>query len=244
MKKRIIYTAVILMSSFIITSCTGDLDLIPKYSESSAKVYNDADNYVNVLAKIYGGLVLSGNEGPAGNPDIADIDEGFSPYLRVYWNLQELPTDEAVCGWNDTGIPELNTMTWGSSNSFVKAMYSRLFFQITLCNEFIRESSQENMDRRGFSAEDQTRIAGYRAEARFLRALSWYHALDLFGNVPFMTEEDGIGSFTPEQTNRNDLFAYVESELLAIETDLLAPKTNEYARVDKAAASFYWHSCT
>jgi hypothetical protein len=238
MKKRIIYTAFVLMSSFIITSCTGDLDLIPKYSDSSAKVYNDADNYVNVLAKIYGGLVLSGNEGPAGNPDIADIDEGFSPYLRVYWNLQEIPTDEAVCGWNDTGIPELNTMTWGSNNSFVKAMYSRLFFQITLCNEFIRESSVENMERRGFSAEDQARITKYRSEARFLRALSWYHALDLFGNVPFMTEEDGIGSFTPEQTNRNDLFAYVESELLEIEPDLLAPKTNEYARVDQAAAWF------
>lgn len=238
MKKRLIHIALVVASVITISACTSDLDMVPRNSFSSAKVYNDANNYVNVLAKIYGGLVLSGNEGPAGNPDIADIDEGFSPYLRVYWNLQEIPTDEAVCGWNDTGIPELNGMTWGSSNSFVKAMYSRLFFQITLCNEFIRESSDENMDRRGFSEDDKTRIREYRSEARFLRALSWYHAMDLFGNVPFMTEEDGIGSFTPEQIDRADLFNYIESELTDIENILKAPRTNEYARVDKAAAWF------
>ena len=234
---KLIYSTLIVFAGFIfISSCTKDLDTTPKFGLNSATVYGDVDNYINVLAKIYAGLTLSGNEGPAGKPDIQDIDEGFSSYIRVYWNLQELPTDESICGWNDTGIPELNTMAWGSSNSFVKAMYSRLYFQIALCNEFIREASDENLDRRGFSETDKETIRTYRSEVRFLRALSWYHAIDIFGNVPFITEDDGIGSITPPQIQRAELFDYVESELKDIENTLKAARTNEYARADQAAA--------
>ena len=235
--KTTLYSTILILF-VMITSCTKDLDLEPKYGLNSSAVYNDANNYINVLAKLYAGLTLTGNQGPAGDADIADIDEGFSSYIRVLWNLQQLPTDESICGWNDTGIPELNTMTWGSSNSFVKAMYSRLFFQIALTNEFIRESSDENLDRRDFSESDKELIRGYRAEARFLRALSWYHAIDLFGSVPFMDENDGIGSFLPEQISRANLFDYVEEELKDLETKLPAAQSNEYARADRAAAWF------
>ena len=114
---------------FAMNACHKDLNLEPEYGFNAAVVYEDPANYANVIAKLYGGFVLSGNEGPAGNPDIADIDEGFSPYLRVYWNLQELPTDAAKCRWNDVGIPELSRIEWSAANSFTKAMYSRVFFQ-------------------------------------------------------------------------------------------------------------------
>ncbi len=58
----------------------------------------------------------------------------------------------------------------------------------------------------------------------------------MFGSVPFVTEEDAVGSFLPEQISRTDLFDYVESELLAIEAALMAAKTNVYGRVDQASA--------
>ena len=74
------------------------------------------------------------------------------------------------------------------------------------------------------------------AEARFLRALSYYHALDLFGNVPFVTEADNVGAFLPKQISKANLFTYVETELKAIETQLKDARTNEYGRADKAAA--------
>ncbi|MFX8824922.1 hypothetical protein ABTM64_20560, partial [Acinetobacter baumannii] len=60
--------------------------------------------------------------------------------------------------------------------------------------------------------------------------------MDLFGNVPFATEKDAIGTFLPKQISRSDLFNYVESELKAIEPLLVAAKSNEYGRADKAAA--------
>ena len=70
-----------------------------------------------------------------------------SPHMYGYYGTcEELPTDEAICGWNDPGIPELNSGTWNSTSSFVQAMYYRIFYQIPLCNEFIRFCSDDWMN--------------------------------------------------------------------------------------------------
>jgi len=192
MKKSIFY-AVFVGILWIGNSCNKQLNQSPKYGLNAETVYKDPNNYIKVLAKLYSGLSMTGNQGPAGQADIAGIDEGFSAYVRVLWNLQELPTDEAVCGWNDPGIPEL----------------------------------VEN---------DKQMIRTYRNEARFLRALSYYHAMDLFGNVPFVDENDQVGAFQPERITRSDLFNYVESELLAIEPSLTSAASVVYGHASKAAA--------
>ncbi len=224
------------LSAFL-TSCFKDLDVVPLgNSVTAATVYDDVDSYKKVLAKLYAGLALSGQEGPAGQPDISGIDEGFSTYLRQYWKAQELTTDEAVIAWNDGNIHDFHQQDWDANNEFITAMYNRIFYQIALVNEFIRETTDEKMTARGASDAIKAEVATYRAEARFLRALSYYHALDMFRNVPFVTEEDAVGSFFPTQTNTNDLFAYVESELKAVESLLVDARANEYARADKAAA--------
>ncbi len=224
------------LTGFLLVSCTKDLDRKPFYDVTSAVVYKDLAGYKEVLAKAYAGLSLTGNRGPDGNGDISGIDEGFSSYLRQYWQAQELSTDEAVIGWNDATIRDFHTMTWGSSDVFLRAIYNRIYFQVTLCNEFIRESTPGKLSDRNITGADATEIGFFRAEARFLRAMSYYHALDLFGNVPFVTENDPIGKFLPSQITRVNLFNYIESELKAIENDLKAAKSNEYGRVDKAAA--------
>jgi hypothetical protein len=59
--------------------------------------------------------------------------------------------------------------------------------------------------------------------------------MDLFGNPPFVTEESLIGGANPPQIQRAQLYAYVISELNAIEPAMPAPKANEYGRADKAA---------
>lgn len=221
------------------TSCLNDLDLVPKNEVTSASIYSDFNNYKNVLAKLYGGYSLTGQQGPDGRPDVAGIDEGASSYTRSYWQLQEQPTDETVLAWvNDAGVAPLNTMTWSASNDISKAMYYRIYYQITLANEFIRETSDELLSSRGIIGQELELAKEYRAEARVLRALSYWHALDLFGSVPFVTELDGVGSFSPELINEADLFTYIESELtdLVEGDELVDARQNEYARADKATA--------
>lgn len=231
-KKYFIWVA---LFSVLIVSCTKDLNRTPSSGLTSETLYNSEAGYKSSLAKIYGGFALTGNEGPAGSGDLGGIDEGFSSYLRNYWNMQELPTDEAVIGWNDATIKDFHYMTWTPSDVFIRAMYSRIFYEITLANAFIRESADDKLSTRGITGADATKVKGYQAEARFLRALSYWHALDLFGNPTFVTEKDPIGAFLPPQTQRADLFNYIESELKAVESLLPDPKQNEYARADKAA---------
>lgn len=236
--KNIKSFALLIALFFAATGCFKDLDTAPldPLEITSGTVYNDPTTYKKVLAKLYAGFAVSGQEGPSGQADISGIDEGFGQYLRGYWYHQELTTDEAIIGWNDQTIQDFHNQSWTPGDGFIFAFYSRIFYQISVCNEFLRETTDARLDSRGVSGALRSEIAGFRAEARFLRALSYWHALDLFRNVPFVTEDDAVGAFFPKQTNAADLFAYIESELLAVESLLPAPRTNEYARADRAAA--------
>jgi hypothetical protein len=222
--KLIVIASVIL---FLASACFSDLD--PKSlgpnSLNSATVYQTTADYKSGLAKVYAAFSLSGQQGPAGNPDIINVDEGFATYLREYWNCQELPTDEAVYSWAEDGnIRPLHFQTWTPTNTFTSMMYTRIMLAVSYANEFIRATAK--------SSDADVQMFG--AEARFLRALAYYHALDLFGNVSFVTEEDLPGAFFPKQISRADLFTYIESELTALEGLLGEPKF-EYGRADKAA---------
>ena len=236
--KKIKYIFTLLAGLMLLTTgCIKDLDTIPLDEDqtTAATVFNDPAAYKQILAKLYAGLAVTGQQGPAGQPDISGIDEGFGQYLRALWYHEELPTDEAIISWNDQTIHDFHNQSWNSSDVFVSAMYYRIFYQITACNEYLRQTTDEKLDDRGVEPGLREKIKTYRAEARFLRALSYWHALDLFGNVPFVTENDPIGAFLPQQINRKDLFNYIETELKDIESDLKDPGTNEYARADKAA---------
>jgi hypothetical protein len=222
---------------FTTVGCMKDLDTTPfdPDLQTADIVFEDPGAYKRVLAKLYAGFAVSGQQGPAGQADISEIDEGFGQYLRGYWYHQELTTDEALIGWNDQTIKDFHGHTWGASDGFTYAFYSRVFYQIAASNEFIRETSDSKLDKRNVAGPLRDEIKAFRAEARFLRALSYWHGLDIFRNTPFATEENVVGD-VPKQTNAQDLFNYLETELKAIEADLRAPRTNEYGRADQAAA--------
>jgi hypothetical protein len=216
--------------------CT-DLTVQPKSTVTDANVFNDPTSYKSFIARVYVGLAVSGQQGPSGRPDISGIDEGFSQYLRLLWEAEELPTDAAVIGWGDVGLPEMNTQTWAVTNSFVVAMYYRIFYQIGLANEFLRQTTDAKLAERGnVSATLKTTIEQYRAEARFLRALSYWHGIDLFGNIPLLTEKDALGSTPPAQATRSEIYNFVVSELTAIVNELPAPGASTYGRATGPAA--------
>lgn len=221
--------------TMVLTSCEKDLDRFPKSEITSNNVYNDFANYKGVLAKAYAGLAISGQDGGDGRADVGGIDAGTSNYLRQYFQMQELPTDEAIMAWNDGNLPDIHNMTWGANNEFIRAIYYRIMYQVGVANELIRETSDDKLSSRNITGSNAEEARLYRNEARFLRALSYWHAIDLFGNVPFVTENDKIGSTLPKQISRADLFKYLESELKELETLLKDPRTNEYGRADKGA---------
>src|SRR5204863_8980854 len=98
-------------------------------------------------------------------------------------------TDEAVIAWGDIGLPEMNTQTWTPSSRMVVAMYYRIFFQVSMANEFLRQTTDAAVATRGhISPGLKAAIGQYRAEARFLRALSHCHGVDRLGRLLHVTE--------------------------------------------------------
>jgi hypothetical protein len=217
--------------------CTDTTEL-PITTISDTNYFDDPSSYRAFLAKIYAGLAVSGQQGPSGNADIKGIDEGFSQYLRLYWEAQELPTDEAVIAWGDVGLPEMNTQLWASSNSFVVSMYYRVAFQVSQANEFLRQTTDAKLAERNVSSDLAAQIRVFRAEARFLRALSYWHGIDLFGNIPLVTEADPIGLSPPLQSTRQAIFDFLVSELTSMQTDLpAAAGSGTYGRATREAAA-------
>ena len=238
MKRKIYIIVLVTGMAFMFNSCTKILDIKPIDPDeiTSAKVFDNPESYTQFMAKCYAGLAIGGQHGGDGYADISGIDGGFSQYLRQYWYHQELTTDEAVIGWDDATIKDFHYQEWGDGDVFIAAMYYRIFYQISLVNEFLRQTTDAKLDEREVSQEWRDKIVYYRLEARWLRALSYWHALDLFGSVPFVTEEDPIGDFFPPQITKSDLFAYIETELKDIEDAMMPPRQNEYGRADQAAA--------
>ena len=221
--KNIFKSLIYIVSLSIVVSCHDDLNQSPIDPDSFTEenVFASVNEARGALAKLYASLALTGQNGPAGSPDIADIDEGFSQFSRMLFNLNEITTDHAVVGWGDPGLPDLHGMYWSSSNDFTEAMYYRLAQAVSFSNSFIKNASELSGDE----------VSAFIAEARFLRAYAYYNLLDLYGNVPLTTE---ISTELPTQSNRTELFEFIESELIAIESILLS--SNEYGRVDNVAA--------
>jgi len=225
MKKKLIILGIIL-SALTVGSCVKDLEVTPKDPDQilAGNLGDNPEYMKQVLGKIYASFIISG-QGPNGGDDIASSDGNFFTTIRALWNLQQLPTDEAICAWGDVGIADLNTQTWSPSNPFLTALFQRLSLSITYANDYI-QLTNDNTD---------PDVQRYNAEARFLRALAYYWAIDLFGQFPFTTDEDGVGKFFPEIQTREFIFNYIESELLAIE-NLLGDPGYSYPQADRGAA--------
>jgi len=232
-----------ILSVLSFTSCKKTLDLKPTNGVTVDIAYSTPLGYKEGFAKVYGAFALTGNQGPAGQPDISTtvIDEGNSDFLRMFWNVQELSTEEAIdnASWNgntDAGLHDFHNMNWSASNPMLEGLFVRSAYQILLSNEFMRQCSDENLSKRGITGKSADTIKFYIPEVRFLRAFQYWVLMDCFGNPAFATEKDAIGASMPRQIKRAELFSYVESELKDIENTLPAPKSNEYGRADRAAA--------
>ncbi len=216
MKKYIsIVLALVVLS---MTACVQDLRVESIDPNTSSSIDKQ-----QLFVKIYSTLALTGQQGPSGNGDVAGVDEGTSSFYRMTYSLQEFPADQIYWIWPDVGVDDVRKMSWTSSNSLVKGLYSRLYFDITLCNLYLDNYAE-------------TATKEELAEVRFIRALNYWYLLDMFGNVPFV--EHAGQSELPEQIERPDLYRWLKSELKDNIAPNLAPANQRisYYRMDQAAA--------
>lgn len=226
-----VFLSAFLIGSGFLASCTDDLNTEPIDNGvlTSEKAWRQEATYTEFLAKNYAGLTLSGNEGPSGEGDLNNGDQGVATFTRGLWNLQEMPTDEALCVWNDDGLRPLQFNEWSSQNNYCYQFFQRAMLNIAYANEYLRETTEDKLSTRGMThLSDDVKI--YREEVRALRALNYYYLMDLYGNPPMITENDPIGGTVyPGQIKRADLYTWIESELKALEANNILP-AKEYSR--------------
>ena len=235
MNIRNIFSAV--AAAAMLTACVGDLNTIPlnPTDVTSETAYGaDEEGYVQGLTKIYFQLVSNNTQ------DLQVADGGASEFIRAFWSTQEVTADAAKCAWGDAWVNDLNNCTWKGDvlNDAVYAVYVRTLQGITYVNEYLRQTSDANLDLRGCSADVKAKVQQYRAEARFLRAFFYWAAMDTFGQVPFSTEDSQFGGgYNPPQTSREDIFDYVVSELtdLASDASAMPAAQSNYPRADKGS---------
>ena len=224
-------------ASMLFTACIGDLDTLPlnPSDSTSETVYGtDESGYVAGLTKLY--FCFVSNE----TTDLQVSDAGASELTRAFWTVQEVTSDACKCAWeNDAWVRAMNTNTWSDAdNDATYAVYVRTLQGIAYANEYLRQTASDRLSDRGVSSELAAKIQGFRAEARFLRAYFYWMALDVFGEVPFTTENSPFGGgVNPKQASRKDVFDYCITELteLAADDSAMPAARSNYPRADKGA---------
>lgn len=231
------YKILIVILSVLSVSCIKDLDTMPLNEDVLAgeQAWEDTTSYEKFLSKIYAGLALSGNSGSFGVPDLSAADQGEATFLRSWWNLQQLCTDEVVCSEDNESMRGLQFIQWNSTNHFVSLNYTRIYLNIAYANEFLRETTDEKLEARGLGEGMKSRIEGFRNEARALRAMNYYFLMDLYANVPFIDESFPIGENEVGQKDRDFFFPWIESELRAVEGKLPPSDRAHYGMINDAA---------
>ena len=223
MKSTLLNTIAAAALTIGLTGCVNDLDIGSIDPQTSTGATD-----MELLAKCYSTLGVTGQRGPAGNADLAGIeDEGESGFYRTTFNCQELMTDECAWAWQDNqDIAPFTNMTWNSNSVRTLWVYTRLTYNITMFNSYLSQVA------------DNAENSQYRAEVRFLRALNYWYLLDLFGKAPFKTEFNITE--LPTEISGPDLYTWLDQELTEIEP-LMAEagsfcNSQNFGRADRGAA--------
>jgi hypothetical protein len=148
---------------------------------------------------------FNGVENPAGS--LQNIYNGLQGQLADQANffaLQEVSTDETLVptrgtDWGDNGIwRNLHQHTWTSTHAYVLTVWNQMNQNVYRCTEVIDERSNAS--------------AEVKAASQFLRAYSMYQVMDLYGQVPFRTPDEGP-EIEPMVMTRAQAFDFILKDL-------------------------------
>jgi hypothetical protein len=196
MKVKII--AVLLISALFTISCTNlDEQLYDKVE----------DGNFGKTSKEIDALVGGGYSSLRGFSDA--ISNSF-PTCEYVFFLNETVSDEATIptrgtNWYDGGqYIEAQRHTWKADNKMILSAWRYNYTGIAKINSIIYQ-----IDKSTLTTDEKAPIY---AELKALRAYYYYNLLDLFGNVPIVTNFEDVS--LPSNSTRKQVYDFVEKELL------------------------------
>lgn len=188
----------------------------------------EADNYGNTPREIET-IVGRAYASLRGYSDNSDGGTHCFPASEYVYFLHEIPSDECVLptrvggDWFDGGqYLELQRHNWKPTNKVIWSAWKYCFAGVSSVNAVIYQVNKSSL-----SDEAKNNIF---AELRALRAYYYSQLLDLFGNVPLVTDYEDLE--LPKNSTRTEVYNFIENELVEV-IDLL-PHTG-YGRMTKNA---------
>ena len=225
----------LLASGLLFTSCLDDLDQEKPNNSNVDDVINE-EGAKSFLAKIYSGFGLSSNVGGTDEEpdlDIDGIDQGSLVFLRGMFNMQELPTDEAIWNWTDEGIVELVNVNWDYTTNYSYTFYQRVMLNIRYCRAYLDMYE---------ASSDIPNVELYRNEVRALRALNYYYLIDIYGNPGIVWDDSPIddASWYPTPIGRAALFDLLVKELIDLSENSNLPEQTNMSTYGKMTKPVVW----
>ncbi|MBQ6166321.1 MAG: RagB/SusD family nutrient uptake outer membrane protein [Muribaculaceae bacterium] len=229
MKRFIIYSLTSLAAVLMLASCEKFLEDNPTDRLPEDEAYNTQnDLWNNALGSIY--LNIGGNA----------PSQGLQGTARGVWDLNTFSTDEAMiptrgADWYDGGIWQNLFLHRFGNVDFTGDTWNYLFKEVLACN---RALERINAYARSHPGED---LSEMRAEARALRAMFLFYAMDLYGRAPlFMTSTPTVEEMKLQ--NRSVAFRHIVDELQAAEGYLPVVHSSQlgayYGRMTREVVDF------
>ena len=219
MKKVLVSSMLILGGLF--SACSGFLDEDPKSKIPEEEAYKSEKLvYVNTIATIYTSF---GNRLYGGTDNVHTLQE----FSSDAWILPGRQGD-----WVDGGKwQSLFLHNYGPGNATIKSTWNALYTIIGNCN-----TSIDNLET-FIQAGGESYLQDYQYEARAVRAILYYHLVDLFGRVPLVTSSKTVMADV-NQSSRSEVYQFIVDELTDCIPHLPSGKCQNmgkyYGRVTKA----------
>lgn len=130
-------------------------------------------------------------------------------FMGDFYAAQEVSSDEVVvptrgADWDDGGHwRRLHQHLYTPDDPIINGAWNFCFGGVNTCNRLIFQF--ETLNAAGSDA--------FISELKAFRAVFYYWLLDLYGNVPLVTQFDVPTDFAPQNASRAEVYAFVESEL-------------------------------
>lgn len=194
MKKVLVSSMLILGGLF--SACSGFLDEDPKSKIPEEEAYKSEKLvYVNTIATIYTSF---GNRLYGSTDNVHTLQE----FSSDAWILPGRQGD-----WVDGGKwQSLFLHNYGPGNATIKSTWNALYTIIGNCN-----TSIDNLET-FIQAGGESYLQDYQYEARAVRAILYYHLVDLFGRVPLVTSSKTVMADV-NQSSRSEVYQFIVDEL-------------------------------
>ena len=231
MKRYIINLMLAVAATACLTSCNDFLKEDPSSQIKEDEAYkNETELYLNAVAALYNNV--------GGHND----SEGLQGTARGVYDLNEFTTDEAIlptrgADWYDGGLwQNLFRHSWGTGTDCIGDTWKYLFKSIIMCN-----SALEHIDAYAKAHGQSDNTAYWRYEARALRAMFYFYALDLYGRLPlYNTSHPTVAQMQLQE--RSTVYKHIVGELQDCAAHLTGERSNwqgkYYGRINAATCYF------